>query len=55
LPVGVPAAEVTVAVKVTGWPNVDGLTEEVSVVLDTAGVGVKAEVPLGVPRPVGPL
>lgn len=30
VPVGVPPLEVTVAVKVTDWPEVDGLREEVS-------------------------
>ena len=28
VPVGVPAPDVTVAVKVTLWPKLDGLTEE---------------------------
>jgi hypothetical protein len=30
VPVGVPPLEVTVAVKVTAWPDFDGLSDEVS-------------------------
>jgi hypothetical protein len=33
VPVGVPLAELTVAVNVTAWPDVEGLGEEVSVVV----------------------
>ena len=32
VPDGVPAAELTVAVNVTDWPNSDGFTEELTVV-----------------------
>src|SRR4051794_20081475 len=32
LPPGVPAALLTATVKVTAWPNTDGLTEELTVV-----------------------
>ena len=31
VPVGMPAGELTVAVKVTGWPKVDGFAEEIAV------------------------
>ena len=40
VPVGVPALEVTVAVNVTDWPNVEGLTEEPSPVAVLAGFTV---------------
>jgi hypothetical protein len=41
VPVGVPPlGPVTVAVSVTGWPNIEGLTEEVSVVVDVPGLTV---------------
>ena len=33
VPVGVPLDEVTVAVNVTDWPNVEGLADDVSAVL----------------------
>ena len=39
VPVGVPEAVVTVAVKVTLCPNVDGLSDEVTVVVVVAGGG----------------
>jgi hypothetical protein len=48
----VPPVEVTTTVNVTGWPNVEGLAEEVSVVLDAAR-SEKADVPRDVPSPVG--
>jgi len=32
-PVGCPPLELTLAVKVTDWPNVDGLSDEVKVVV----------------------
>ena len=35
------AAGATVAVKVTGWPNTDGLTDDVTVVVVAAGATVK--------------
>lgn len=37
VPGGVPAVEVTVAVSVTGWPNVEGFGAEVNVVVVGAG------------------
>jgi hypothetical protein len=37
VPVGVPEAVATVAVKVTLWPNVDGFKDEVTVVVVVAG------------------
>ena len=43
VPLGVPepgAAALTVAVKVTDWPKTDGLVEEVSVVVELAGLTV---------------
>ena len=33
VPVGVPLAPATVAVKVTGWPKVEGLSDETRVVV----------------------
>lgn len=36
VPVGVPTPVVTVAVKVTDWPKVDGLGEEVRDVMEVA-------------------
>jgi hypothetical protein len=36
VPVGVPPLEVTVAVKVTDWPEVDGFREEVTEVEEVA-------------------
>ena len=39
---GLPALEVTVAVKVTGWPEVEGFGEDVSVVVVAAG-GVRTK------------
>jgi hypothetical protein len=39
VPVGVPEAVVTVAVKVTLWPKVDGLFDDVTVVVVDAGGG----------------
>src|SRR5437660_4212590 len=41
VPVGVPAPEVTVAVKVTLWPKLDGFTEESSAVIVLAFAIVK--------------
>lgn len=40
VPVGVPAAAVTVAVKVTDWPQVDGFNEDVNVVVVPAATVV---------------
>ena len=37
-PVGLPLAEVTVAVNVTDWPNVDGLADDVRLVLVLASL-----------------
>ena len=36
IPVGVALDEVTIAVKVTDWPKVDGLIDDVNVVLELA-------------------
>lgn len=40
VPVGVPAVELTVAVKVTGWPEIEESLEDVRVVEDWAAVTV---------------
>ncbi len=39
VPVGVPDPAVTVAVKVTLWPNVDGFKDDITVVVVVAGGG----------------
>src|SRR2546427_6177239 len=52
VPVGVPAAEVTVAVKVTLWLKFEGLTEEDTAVVVAAGVLVKANEAVGRPVPI---
>jgi len=45
-PVGTPPLEITVAVKVTDWPSVDGLNDEVKVVVvENLTVCVKADDP----------
>src|SRR6476619_29078 len=49
-PAGVPPAEVTVAVKVTGWPKADGLSDEVTAVVVAACVIVRLPVPLAVAK-----
>ncbi len=53
-PVAVPAGELTVAVRVTAWPSIEGLVVEVSAVAVAAGAAAKAKAPRGVPSPVGP-
>src|SRR5216683_2348335 len=40
VPVGVPAGELTVAVKVTGWPNADGFAEDTRAVVVTGLITV---------------
>src|ERR1700680_876630 len=40
VPVGVPEVALTVAVKVTGWPKVDGFNEEARVVVVATAVGL---------------
>ena len=51
--VGVPTGEVTVTVKVTGWPKADGLADDVNVVLVFARV--TCWVRIGVVLPSGKL
>ena len=60
VPVGVPApgdTAVTVALKVTGWPNTEGLTEELTAVVLLALLTVwpPESVPLLVLKPLSPL
>ncbi len=58
VPVGVPApgfTALTVAVKVTFWPNTDGLTEDVTVVDVLALFTVCSTLPLLVAKFVSPL
>ena len=48
VPVGVPplgATAATVAVKITGWPYTEGLTEEARVVAVSAGLTVLVKAP----------
>src|SRR4051812_46054573 len=49
-PLGVPPAEVTVAVKVTAWAKADGLSDEVTAVVVAAWVIVRLPVPLAVAK-----
>jgi hypothetical protein len=54
VPVGVPPAEETVAVKVTGWPKVEGVREELTVVLVVVLLTVWLTLPLLVAKLVSP-
>src|SRR5882724_9167539 len=49
-PVGVPPAELTVAVTTTDWPKVDGLRDEVTTVVVAACVIVRLPVPAAVAK-----
>jgi hypothetical protein len=55
VPVGVPPALVTTAVKVTDWPNTEGLAEEVTVVVVLALFTCWVTLPLLVAKELSPL